>query len=158
VSVRENSPLESSSGRPSFELEQVVDGGEHTLVLSGDFDAASVPTLLNALAHMPMDGSTRLALDLRRTSFIDSTAIRAILVAQELCAQCGSGFSLIPGQAHVQRVFEICGLLDHFSFRDDENNVGSDTSGATPRTGVAPDRLVAHAPGERHGPALGGDS
>ena len=49
----------------------------------------------------------------------------------------------------VQRVFEICGLLDHFSFRDDENDVVPDTSGATPRTGVAPDRLVAHAPGER---------
>jgi anti-anti-sigma factor len=119
---------------------------------------ASAPTLGRALAQIPMDGDTRLVLDLRGLCFIDSTGIRAILLAQELCAQCGSEFSLIPGHAHVQRVFEICGPFDHFSFRDDEGPVDPDTSGATPKTGVAPDWVVARVPPPRRGPALGGDS
>jgi anti-sigma B factor antagonist len=108
-----------------FEIKQVVSGMRRTLLLSGDIDVASAPTLGGALAHVPMDRDTRLVLDLSRVTFIDSTGIRAIVVAQELCAQRGCEFSLVPGRAHVQRVFEICGLLDHLPFRADEGYVDS---------------------------------
>jgi anti-sigma B factor antagonist len=121
-----------------FEIKQVVCGMRRTLVLTGDIDVASAPTLGGALAHVPMDRDTRLVLDLSRVTFIDSTGIRAIVVAQELCAQRGCEFSLVPGQARVQRVFEICGLLDHLPFRDDEGYVDPGPSEATPATGAAP--------------------
>jgi anti-sigma B factor antagonist len=118
-----------------FEIKQVVSGMRRTLVLSGDIDVASAPTLGGALAHVPMNRDTRLVLDLSRVTFIDSTGIRAIVVAQELCAQRGCEFALVPGRAHVQRVFEICGLLDHLPFHDGEGYVGPGTSEATAGNG-----------------------
>ncbi|HLB22355.1 MAG TPA: hypothetical protein VK605_09590, partial [Solirubrobacteraceae bacterium] len=45
-----------------FEIKQVVCGMRRTLVMSGDIDVASAPTLGRALAHVPMDRDTRLVL------------------------------------------------------------------------------------------------
>jgi anti-anti-sigma factor len=104
----------------NFGIQQVVVGRHHTLVLTGELDVASAAMLRVALAHIPMGADTRLVLDLRRLSLIDSVGIRAVLVAQELCAQCEAEFALTPGRARVQRVFEMCDLLDRLPFRGDE--------------------------------------
>ena len=114
---------------PKLELQQAYCGGRHTLMLAGELDLATVRQLGAAVAHIPMDGTTELVLGLREVTFIDCAGIRAILVVQELCAQRGCGFALVPGCAQVQRSFEICGLLDHLPFRDDGSYVGSDLSG-----------------------------
>jgi anti-sigma B factor antagonist len=129
--------------RTNFGIQQVVVGGRHTLVLTGELDVASAPMLGGALAHIPMDADTGLVLDLRGVSFIDSIGMRAVLVAQELCARCGAEFALVPGQAQVQRVFEMCGLLDRLPFRDDEG-YGPHPSSADAKTD--PEWLVARAP------------
>jgi anti-anti-sigma factor len=108
-----------------FELQQVVHGLRHTLVLTGELDLASAPTLATAVAHIRMDRRTQLVLDLRKLTFIDSTGIRAVLVTRELCAECGCEFALVPGPPRVRRVFEVCGLLDRLPFRSVESAVGS---------------------------------
>lgn len=109
----------------AFELQQVVRATCHTLVLTGELDLASAPALATAVAHIRMDRSTQLVLDLRKLSFIDSTGIRAVLVTRELCAECSCEFSLIPGPPRVRRVFEVCGLLDRLPFRSDGSAVAS---------------------------------
>ena len=126
----------SQSDYASFALQQVVRGGLHTLILTGELDLLSAPKLASAVANIRMDRSTALVLDLRRVTFVDARGIRAILVIQELCAERECGFSLVPGRRQVQRLFELCGLLDHLPFRDDEGYVGSDLSGVDSRAGT----------------------
>jgi anti-sigma B factor antagonist len=122
----------------AFELQQVVRGPRHTLVLTGELDAASAPTLATTVAHIRMDRSTQVILDLRKLSFIDSTGIRVVLVTRELCAECGCEFSLVPGPPRVRRVFEVCGLLDRLPFRNHESTVGPDATEAAPANRVTP--------------------
>jgi anti-anti-sigma factor len=106
---------------PHLAVQHVVRVREHKLVLTGELDMASAPYLAAAVARIDMSRNTFLVLDLRNLAFIDASGIRAILVTQELCAERGSTFILVPGeQEQVQRVFEICGLLDHLPFRNDE--------------------------------------
>ncbi len=111
-------------------MQHTICDGEHTLSLTGELDLASSATLSAALAHICKDGTRAVVLDLRRLSFIDSTGIHTVLTAQTLCAEHGCEFRLLPGQAQVQRVFAICGLLDQLPFRDDAPDLPSETSGA----------------------------
>ena len=127
-----NQPMSAPlDGGCAFELQQVVSGARHTLVLTGELDAASAPTLATAVAHIRMDRTTQLVLDLRKLTFLDSAGIRAILVTRELCAERRCEFSLVPGPPRVRRVFEECGLLDRLPFRKDVRLVDPETSGAT---------------------------
>jgi anti-anti-sigma factor len=132
MSVSEHGHLKAVSQPASthLEVQHVVRGMEHTLVLMGELDMASASELAGTIAGIGMSRDTFLVLDLRKLAFIDSSGVRAILVTQELCAARGCTFVLVPGQqGQVQRVFEICGLLDHLPFRDDEAHIGSDLSG-----------------------------
>lgn len=53
--------------------------------------------------------------------FIDSTGIRAILMAKETCAREGVGFMLVPARNEPQRrIFERAGLLDLLPWRRTE--------------------------------------
>ena len=97
-------------------LGMVCDDGNRTLVLSGDLDLASAWLLDCPLLQIGADGTRSFTLDLSRLTFIDSTGIRAILAARGLCAARGCEFMLIPGPAHVQRMFEVSGLMDHLPF------------------------------------------
>jgi anti-sigma B factor antagonist len=99
-----------------FELKQLVNGGRHTLALSGDLDRASTPMLRDTVAHIDMNQSTKLVLDLSKLTYIDSCGVRAILETQTLCADCRSEFALLPGQARVQDMFAVCGLLGSLPF------------------------------------------
>jgi anti-anti-sigma factor len=102
-------------------VQHVVRVREHKLVLTGELDMASAPYLAAAAARIDMSRNTFLVLDLRNLAFIDASGIRAILVTQELCAERECTFIVVPGEREqVQRLFEICGLLDHLPFRNDE--------------------------------------
>jgi anti-anti-sigma factor len=112
---------------PTFGLYQSSSGGEHVLVLAGELDLASVSRLADAVARLPMDHTTSLLLDLHELSFIDCAGIRAIVAIQDLCSKRRTGFSLVPGRAQVQRLFELCELTDRLCFRNDEER--AQTSG-----------------------------
>jgi anti-anti-sigma factor len=109
-----------------FGLHRVSSSSKHTLTLAGELDLAAAPQLGNVVARLPMDHTTSLALDLHEVTFIDCAGIRAILAIQDLCAQRRCGFSLVPGRAQVQRLFELCGLVDQLSLRPDDGRVGAD--------------------------------
>jgi anti-anti-sigma factor len=108
---------------PRFQLRQAYCAGEHTLMVAGELDLASAAELGEAVAHIPMDDSTSLVLDLREATFIDCAGLRAILAIRELCAQQRCGFSLVPGRAQVQRLFELCKLTDRLPFRNVDSSV-----------------------------------
>ena len=55
-------------------------------------------------------GAKHLTLDLAQCTFIDSTAVRAILRANELAHDAGQSFVVVAENKSVLRVFEITGL------------------------------------------------
>jgi anti-sigma B factor antagonist len=99
-----------------FELQDVVSGGTHTLVLSGELDMATAPHL-ETVVHACAGSAGRLTLDLSRLTFMDSTGVRLVLLTQRLCRETGAEFALIPGPRLIQRVFELTGVLDRLPFR-----------------------------------------
>jgi anti-anti-sigma regulatory factor len=60
---------------------------------------------------------------------MDSTGLRTVLLAKELCDSHGFELSLVPGPPKVQRLFELTALLDVLPFdggRDELSDGGAD--------------------------------
>jgi anti-sigma B factor antagonist len=76
----------------------------------GEIDIATVDELRERVDEVLASGAHRLVLDLRRTTFIDSTGLRAAMHAHQSAASSRTEFALVAGPPAVQRPFEITGL------------------------------------------------
>jgi anti-anti-sigma factor len=103
----------------AFEVRDVVQGGLHTLVLSGELDLSPAADVEAMIRRLCADGASGIGIDLSRLTFMGSTGVRLVLAAREMCAEHGSDFFVIPGPPSVQRLFEITGLLEALPFRTD---------------------------------------
>lgn len=96
--------------------EHHLDGG-CTLLLRGELDMASAPALDLALRRLCTDGTDALTLDLSELTFTDSTGLRALLLADELCRQHACTLVVVPGPPQIQRLFELTGMLGQLPFQ-----------------------------------------
>jgi anti-sigma B factor antagonist len=124
-------------GLDAFQIHDVVTDGEHRLLLRGELDLASAAELNEVLGRICGVEASSVVIDLSELQFMDSTGIHAILSAQALCAAAACEFRLVPGPAHVQRLFEITGLTEALPFARD------DSGGSAAERGRLPD---AHNP------------
>jgi anti-anti-sigma factor len=108
---------------PRFEVEDLVDGGRHTLILSGELDMRSSADLEATTSRRCEEGAARLVLDMSRLTFMDVMGLRIVLFAKELCEWHGCEFELVPGPPCVQRVFELTNLLDALPFGPDHETM-----------------------------------
>jgi anti-sigma B factor antagonist len=106
-----------NNGASSFEMQTVAAGSSRTLILTGEVDLLTAPDIESAIRELCAGGTGEIVLDLRKVTFMDSTGLRATVSAQKLCDEHGFGFSLIKGQAQVQRLFEIAGLDTRFQWQ-----------------------------------------
>jgi anti-anti-sigma factor len=90
-----------------------------TLLLSGELDIGSVPTLHAAITRIRQShvAAIGITLDLSKLVFIDSPGLAEIALASQLCERDGHEFALIPGPRPVQRLFELTGLIDALPFQ-----------------------------------------
>jgi anti-sigma B factor antagonist len=108
------------TGAGKFKVDEVKgEEGLCTLVLLGELDTRSVPTLEVAISRCCAGGARGITLDLSGLTFIDSSGLWTITSARRWCERQAYGFSLIPGPESVQRVFDITGLSDVLPFRKD---------------------------------------
>jgi anti-sigma B factor antagonist len=107
---------ESREAGSALDVQDAVSGGRHTLVLSGELDMESVPRLQRLVVHLCADGAREIAMDLSKLRFMDSTGLHAILAAQIVCRDHGTGFMLTPPRGAVRRVFELTGMMDALPF------------------------------------------
>jgi anti-anti-sigma factor len=103
-----------------FSIQENAEGDRYTLILGGELDLASAPTLDAAAARLCANGASEIVFDLGGLSFIDSTGLRTILSSMSLCEEHLCDFWLIPGQRAIQRLFELAGLLGRLPFREPE--------------------------------------
>jgi anti-sigma B factor antagonist len=90
------------------------------LLLTGELDVCSVPSLEAAVSRCCTRPARAITLDLRGLTFIDSSGLWTITAARRWCERQGYGFSLIPGPKPVHEVFEVTGLSDLLPFREAE--------------------------------------
>ncbi len=94
----------------------VLDNGTASIALEGELDLANAPQLEERFAAIEAGGSTRVVVDLGGLAFIDSTGLRVLLQADARARQQGHELTLRPGDAVVQRAFEVSGALDILRF------------------------------------------
>jgi anti-anti-sigma factor len=90
----------------------------------GEIDLDTVHRVRDRMDELRVAGFTRLILDLRGVTFLDSTGIRLVLDTDASARADGFDFALIEGPAKVQRVFEITGLRTALPFIDPSQNGG----------------------------------
>jgi anti-sigma B factor antagonist len=99
-----------------FEVQDIAVGGRHTLVLIGELDIASAPQIEALIPDLCANGTTGIALDLSKLTFIDCCGLRVVLSLRELCQRRGYEFTLTHGTDAVDRVFALTGLADSLPF------------------------------------------
>lgn len=82
----------------------------------GDVDLSTVDEVRAQLEVLTASGFRHVILDLRRTTFLDSTGIRLVLDAYSASVADGTEFKLIAGPPAVQRAFEVTGVESRVPF------------------------------------------
>jgi anti-anti-sigma factor len=82
----------------------------------GEIDLSTVGEVRAQLDELRSAGFSRLILDLRRTTFLDSSGVRLAFDVHTASAADGSEFAIVPGPHDVQRTFEVAGLGDRLPF------------------------------------------
>lgn len=91
-------------------------GLTHTLVLTGELDRSSAPTLEAAIEQLCEAGVAGITLDLSGLDRIDLTGVAVIAFRSRSCARRGHRFALRPGPPAIQHVFEAAGQADRLPF------------------------------------------
>lgn len=96
----------------------IAHSGEATvLALQGKLDIASERCLEQALRRAWAAGCSEMVIDLSGLEFIDAAGMKVLLMAREYMLEHGSRLSLTPGPPGVQRMFQLTGTIELFSFR-----------------------------------------
>jgi anti-anti-sigma factor len=91
-------------------LRVAVDGGVTTLALRGELDVSAGGGLLDRLEVELTREPDEIVFDLAELDFIDSTGLRTLLQARDICDRCAARLSIVEGRGHVARVFDLTGL------------------------------------------------
>jgi anti-sigma B factor antagonist len=81
----------------------------------GDLDVATVGQLAVAIDELVDAGFDAIVIDLRETSFMDSSGVHALL---EQTARADASFTVIDGPRAVRRVIDLCGVRHLLPFDD----------------------------------------
>jgi anti-sigma B factor antagonist len=92
--------------------------GPHDVVLRlrGELDLASAPEFESALSEAMNAEPCRIIVDLHSLDFMDCTGISLLIRAQQSAHALGHKLVLRRGPAQVQRLFQLTGLREHFTF------------------------------------------
>lgn len=94
-----------SEPNPHLRIQRADHRGSTVVVVEGEIDLATAPAVEKALGKAADEGIS--VVDLTGVTFIDSTGLRALLVAN---SNVEGRLSLIVAQGPVTRLFEITGV------------------------------------------------
>lgn len=87
-----------------------ADGHVGLIELSGEFDLAGVQKFEAELAKVEAEGPAAVVVDLNGLTFMDSSGLRALVLADQRAQKAGRRLAIVPGPPAVKRVFEITQL------------------------------------------------
>jgi len=77
---------------------------------TGDLDVSTSPRLLACIDELLAEGRSRITLDMRAVTFIDSSGLGALVKAHKRAASSGH-LTVVQPRPHVHRAMEISGIL-----------------------------------------------
>lgn len=77
---------------------------------AGDLDVSTSPRLLQTIEELLAEGRSRITLDLRAVTFIDSSGLGALVKAHKR-ASSSAQLSVVRPRPHIYRAMEISGIL-----------------------------------------------
>jgi anti-sigma B factor antagonist len=101
-----------------LKVRRLTDAEGVVLVLAGELDLGSAPALEQQLDEIERATPQRLLMDLRHLRFMDSTGLALMIRAQQSADANGHRLAFRRGTAQVQRLFELSGVIDRFTFED----------------------------------------
>jgi anti-sigma B factor antagonist len=101
-----------------FEAVVSQEGKVRTIALNGECDLQIFPDIDELLASSCSDGFSGVRIDLRGLTFIDSSGLRALVMAKARADSNGTTLSIVPAPTGVMRVFELVGLLEQLPFEN----------------------------------------
>jgi len=85
-------------------------GGWHCIAVAGEIDLATVPELETAIESVLGSNSHPLVVDLRETSFMDSTGLKALVMANRRFDESGRRFAIAVSGGPVSRLLDLSGV------------------------------------------------
>jgi anti-sigma B factor antagonist len=95
---------------PPFGLTEEPLLGGLVLTLSGELDLATAPELRKRLVAAIDSGATRIVVDLRQVTFMDSIGLAAVLHARSRLRPAGRLALIVTPGSYAQLVLEITGM------------------------------------------------
>jgi anti-sigma B factor antagonist len=105
-----------AGGAARLTIELEVDAHATVLVLAGELDLETATELDRQLARIEESPATRVVIDLRGVTFMDSTGLSSIVRAHRAAESDGHTLQLRPGARQVQRLFELTGMNERLTF------------------------------------------
>ena len=101
-----------SVAEPSIGTEfSIAAVGDHCLIVTGDVDGASAPTLESRISRQSRSGTSPLTVDLSPVTHMGSTGLRVLAEALERARQRGTDFDLVaPPGSPAHHVLMLVGL------------------------------------------------
>ena len=95
-------------------VEVLTDADVPVLIVRGELDAYSAPTLDAVVEQVLAKGAQRLVLDLGDVGFIDSSGLRSMIRARKQVGDEAGALTIRDPQPSTVRLLEITGLTEHF--------------------------------------------
>jgi anti-anti-sigma factor len=103
-----------------FSVSVHTDGEIAVVEVAGEVDMRVAPELEEALAPKSLGGCRSVVVDLTGVSFMDSTGVRALLVAHSAYQEAGIGSAVAVGaDSPAHRVIELVEVADMLSVHSD---------------------------------------
>lgn len=100
----------------TIRVDELDDGT--VLRLAGDLDMAGVPALNEALEPAQRASTSRLVVDLRGLTFLDSMGLSALIAAHAAGQGAHVEIAFVRGEPVVHRIFEITKMDDRLEWVD----------------------------------------
>jgi len=109
---REREHAANGVDETTFGLEVIGDGGRVAdVTVFGQADLHTAPELRSAISEAIDGGAVAIVIDLSEATFIDSMTLGVLLGALKQLRPSGGSVSVVCGDPHIRRIFEIT-LLD----------------------------------------------
>ena len=87
--------------------------------LAGEFDLAGVDRFERSLFVNQTPDAATFVLDMRELTFIDSSGLRAVVMADQRVRAAGGRLVVVRGPARVNEVLEVTGVAGHLELVDE---------------------------------------
>jgi len=101
---------------PALSVDVERGGDSVRIALRGELDLATVGRADEALSRPEVQSSDTVVLDLSGVTFIDSSGLRFLLLADRSAREDGWRLGVVPGPPEVQRIFKLMGVEDRLPF------------------------------------------